>query len=143
MNTKAKHVKHLEFFRSSFNRSKCINMCGVKCQCYLWGLWLVSVDFQVYVLPMLHLKFKFFVYVSMLMFIYAYVSLVSLSFYVNVEVCVSTKVSILQSIKIKGLLRMWLKLDASLCEIYYRFLMKCFVVKLNVGFMFDVSKSLI
>jgi hypothetical protein len=38
---------------------------------------------------------------------------------------------------------MRLKLDASLCEIYYRFLMKCFVVKLNAGLMFDVSKSLI
>jgi hypothetical protein len=72
---------------------------------------------------MLHLKFKFFVYVS----------LVSFFFYVNVEVCVSTKVSILQSIKIKGLLRMWLKLDASLCEIYDRFLMKCFVARLNVS----------
>jgi hypothetical protein len=54
-------------------------------------------------------------------------------FYVSVEVCVSTKVSILQSIKIKGLLRMQLKLDASLCEIYYRFLMKCFIVRLNAS----------
>ncbi len=78
--TKEKHVKHFEFFRTSLNRSKCIDMCGLKCQCYLWGLWFVNVDFQVYVLSMLHLKFNFFVYVSMLMFIYVYVSMVSLSF---------------------------------------------------------------
>ncbi len=31
------------------------------------------------------------------------------------------------------LLRMQLRLDLSLCEIYYKFLMKCFVVKLNAG----------
>jgi hypothetical protein len=59
-------------------------------------------------------------------------------FYVNVEVCVSTKVSILQLIKIKGLLRMRLKLDASLCEVecnYFSFI--------ECGFVFDVFKSLI
>ncbi len=46
---KIEHVKHLEFFRTSFNRLECNVwlMCRTKCQCCLWGLWLVNVDLKI------------------------------------------------------------------------------------------------
>jgi hypothetical protein len=85
---KAKHVKHLELFITSFNRSKCIDMCGVKCQCYLWGLWLVSVGFEVNLLSMLHLKLIF-IYLCVNVSVYLCVCVFSvIIFFMSILRCV-------------------------------------------------------
>lgn len=46
-------------FPNLHNKSKYKDMCGgVKCQCCLWGLWLVNVACEVYVLLMLPTRSK-------------------------------------------------------------------------------------
>ncbi len=99
-------------------KSKYRDMCGgVKCQCCLWGLWLVNVACEVYVLLMLHARSKS---LSMCQCYYLTMCMCPCRHYlfeVNVEVGIFVGVSLLQTVKIQYLWRIWLKFDVSVCEI--------------------------
>jgi hypothetical protein len=99
-------------------KSKYRDICGgVKCQCCLWGLWLVNVACEVYVFLMLHARSKS---LSMCQCYYLTMNMCPCChnvFEVNVEVGIFVGVSLLQTIKIQCLWRIWLKLNAGLCKI--------------------------